>query len=165
MKSSSAFRIAFKTKSIAFTMSRHPATHVDGRAGSRSNQIAPGKIWGEDVTYTIQGLLHNRHAMALLVFLVAFLIFKSSPLHPINDSRYSMMLSQCLIDHRSFQLDHYAIPRLPAVAREDYVQNGDLYQLEQVGPHLYYFFPPGSSVLSVPFVLVANAFGISAVKV
>jgi len=144
--------------------SRYPAAHVDGRAGSCSNKIAPGRVWGERVTYTIQGLLHNRHAMALLVFLVAFLIFKSSPLHPINDSRYSMMLSQCLIDHRSFQLDHYAIPRLPAVVREDYVRNGDIYQLEQVGPHLYNVLPPGSSVLSVPFVLVANAFGISAVK-
>ena len=75
-----------------------------------------------------------------------------------------MMLSQCLINYRSFQLDHYAIPHLPPTLREDYVQNGDLYQLEQVGPHLYYFLPPGSSILSVPFVLVANAFGISAVK-
>ena len=75
-----------------------------------------------------------------------------------------MMLSQCLLDHRSFQLDQYAIPHLPALLRGDYVQNGDIYQIEQVGPHLYYFFPPGSSVLSVPFVLVANAFGVSAVK-
>lgn len=119
---------------------------------------------GESATYIRKSLLHNRHAMALFVFLVAFIIFKSSPLHPINDSKYSMMLSQCLIDHRSFQLDHYAISRLPPAAREDYVQNGDVYQLEQVGPHLYYFFPPGSSILSVPFVLVANAFGVSAVK-
>jgi hypothetical protein len=119
---------------------------------------------GESVTYVRRNLLHNRHAMALVVFLVAFCVFKASPLHPINDSRYSMMLSQCLIDYRSFQLDHYAIPRLPPVAREDYMQNGDLYQLEQRGSHLYYFFPPGSSILSVPFVLVAKAMGISAVN-
>ena len=112
----------------------------------------------------VRNLLRNRHVIALIIFLVAFLIFKSSRLHPINDSKYSMMLSQCLIDYHSFQLDHYAVPRLPALRRGDYVQNGDIYQLEQVGPHLYYFFPPGSSVLSVPFVLVANTFGMFAVK-
>jgi hypothetical protein len=137
------------------------------RDGWRHEEVSPKNEKIDTVSNTngkVQALLHSRHAIALLVFLVAFLIFKWSPLHPIHDSKYSMMLSQCLIDHRSFQLDHYAIPRLPAVPREDYVQNGDLYQLEQVGPHLYYFFPPGSSVLSVPFVLVANAFGISAVK-
>src|SRR5436190_5735025 len=112
----------------------------------------------------VPSLLRNHHVIALIIFLLAFLLFKSSPLHPINDSKYSMMLSQCLIQYRSFQLDHYAIPRLEALQRGDYVQNGDIYQIEQVGPHVYYFFPPGSSVLSAPFVLLANAFGISAVK-
>jgi hypothetical protein len=102
--------------------------------------------------------------IALIIFLLAFLVFKSSRMHPINDSKYSMMLSQCLIEHRSFQLDHYAIPRLPALQRGDYVQNGDIYQIEQVGSHLYYFFPPGSSILSTPFVLLANTFGTSTVK-
>jgi hypothetical protein len=112
----------------------------------------------------VRSLFRNRHVIALIIFLVAFLLFKSSRLHPINDSKYSMMLSQCLIDHRSFQLEHYAVPSLPALQRGDYVQNGDIYQIEQVGSHLYYFFPPGSSILSTPFVLLANAFGTSAVK-
>jgi hypothetical protein len=75
-----------------------------------------------------------------------------------------MLLSQSLIEHRSFQLDHYAIPRLEGLQRGDYVQNGDIYQIEQVGPHLYYFFPPGSSILSTPFVLLAKAFGLSTVR-
>lgn len=75
-----------------------------------------------------------------------------------------MLLSQSLIQHRSFRLNNYAIPRLEPVVREDYVQNGEIYQIEQVGPHIYYFFPPGSSVLSTPFVLVANALGVSAVN-
>jgi hypothetical protein len=112
----------------------------------------------------VHSLLRNRHLIAIIIFLLAFLIFKSSRMHPINDSKYSMMLSQCLIEHRSFQLDHYAIPRLPPVVRGDYVQNGDIYQIEQVGPHLYYFFPPGSSILSTPFVLLAKAFGTTTVK-
>lgn len=107
-------------------------------------------------------VLTNTNLAALLLFLCAFLIFRTSPIHPINDSKYSMLLSQSLIDHRSFRLDHYAIPRLTPILREDYVQNGELYQIEQHDDHLYYFFPPGSSVLSIPFVLIANAFGVSA---
>lgn len=113
---------------------------------------------------TTRFFFNSNHAAALLIFICAFSIFRFSPIHPINDSKYSMMLSQALIEHRSFRLDNYAIPRLNPVVREDYVQNGDIYQIEQIGPHLYYFFPPGSSVLSVPFVLVANAFGVSAVN-
>jgi len=109
-------------------------------------------------------LLRKTHLIALLIFILAFLVFKSSRIHPINDSKYSMMLTQCLIDHRSFKLDHYAIPRLQPVVRGDYIQNGELYQIEQIGPHLYYFFPPGSSVLSLPFVGIGNLFGLSAVK-
>lgn len=109
-------------------------------------------------------LPRNTHVIALLVFVLAFLIFKSSRMHPINDSKYSMMLTQSLIDHRSFKLDHYAIPRLQPLVRGDYIQNGDIYQIEQIGPHLYYFFPPGSSVLSLPFVGIGNMFGLSAVK-
>jgi len=99
-----------------------------------------------------------------MIFVVALAIFRLSPLHPINDSKYTMMLSQCLLEHRSFQLDHYAIPRLPPIKGEDYIHNGDIYQIEQVGPHLYYVLPPGTSVLSLPFVSVANALGVSAVN-
>lgn len=108
--------------------------------------------------------LRNTYLIALLIFLLAFLVFKSSRMHPINDSKYSMMLTQCLIEHGSFKLDNYAVPRLQPVVRGDYVQNGDIYQIEQIGPHLYYFFPPGSSVLSIPFVGLGKLFGLSVVK-
>ena len=109
-------------------------------------------------------LLRDTRILAILIFVLAFLLFKSSPQHPIGDSKYSMMLSQCLIEHHSFQLDHYNVPRLPAVVRHDYVMNGDIYQIEQVGPHLYYFFPPGTSILSAPFIWMFKAAGISAVN-
>ncbi|MDQ3474311.1 MAG: hypothetical protein M3447_11295, partial [Acidobacteriota bacterium] len=70
--------------------------------------------------------------------------------HQVTDSSYSMMLTQSLLDHRSFTLDHY---KTPAV-----------YQLETINGHTYYRFPPGSPVLSLPFVWVLNRFGISAVN-
>ena len=36
------------------------------------------------------------------------------------------------------------------------------YQLELVNGRLYYHLPPGTSILSIPFVAVMNAFGVSA---
>jgi hypothetical protein len=74
-----------------------------------------------------------------------------------------MLLGECLLKHRSFALDHYNIPRLdPNVSTRDlYVMNGNIWQLELAGDHIYYYFPPGSSVLSVPYVAAANAFRIS----
>jgi len=104
----------------------------------------------------------TRLACCLVVALGTFLVFLFSPVRQVNDSKFSMLVSQDLIQHRSFALDHYSIPRLAPVYREEYVQNGELYQLEQVNNHIFYFFPPGSSVLSVPFVALMNACGISA---
>ena len=73
-----------------------------------------------------------------------------------------MLLSQSLIHHHSFTLDAYQIPRLPPTQQLFHVSNGNVYQLELVGNHIYYFWPPGSSVLSVPFVALMNMLGISA---
>jgi hypothetical protein len=98
----------------------------------------------------------------VVIALLALLIFRLSPIHPINDSKYSMLVSQSLIEHGSFALDAYALPRLAPTQREDYVQNGNIYQLELARGRLYYFFPPGSSVLSVPFVALMKLLGISA---
>src|SRR6266498_5071475 len=99
---------------------------------------------------------------ALAIFVGLFLIFWFSPIRQLTDSNYSMLLSESLLHHRSFALDHYAIPRLTPTWHDNTFKNGEMYQLELVGPHLYYYFPPGSSVLSLPHVAVMNVTGISA---
>src|SRR5207245_624029 len=58
----------------------------------------------------------------------------------------------------------YNIPRLAPRYHDNTFKNGEIYQLEIVGPHLYYYFPPGSSLLSLPYVALMNAFGVSAAK-
>ncbi len=103
-------------------------------------------------------------AIGSLILLVTFLIFWFSPVHQVTDSNYSLLLSQSLFEKRSFALDSYAIPHHPPFAQDYAFKNGDIYQLEWVNGHLYYFFPPGSSVLSVPFVAAMKAFGVSAVS-
>jgi hypothetical protein len=73
-----------------------------------------------------------------------------------------MLVSQSLLEHGSFALDHYAIPRLNPSQQKGYVSNGSIYQIELIDGHLYYFFPPGSSVLSVPYVALMKVVGLSA---
>src|SRR5213080_4733847 len=102
------------------------------------------------------------YLLALSIFALALLVFWFSPVHQITDSNYSMLLSEGLIKHHSFALDNYKIPRFSPRYHDNTYKNGDMYQLELVGPHLYYYFPPGSSVLSLPFVAIMNASGISA---
>ena len=72
-----------------------------------------------------------------------------------------MLLSQNLLEHGSFKLDQYLTPRPQPLAHDYYVEVGT-YQLELVNNHVYYFFPPGSSVLSLPYVALLRSFGINA---
>jgi hypothetical protein len=102
----------------------------------------------------------------VLIFLGALFVFWISPVSQLSDSHYSLLVSESLLKHRSFALDHYALPRLEPQAgiRDDYVANGGIWQLELVKNHLYYYFPPGSSILSLPYVALANLFGYSVVN-
>ncbi|HEY0386554.1 MAG TPA: hypothetical protein VGC64_11105, partial [Pyrinomonadaceae bacterium] len=50
--------------------------------------------------------------VAVIIFCFALLIFAVSQVRQVTDSNYSMLLSQSLIEHGSFQLDSYALPRL-----------------------------------------------------
>lgn len=97
-----------------------------------------------------------------LIFAAALSIFLLSPVHQVTDSAYSMLLSESLLHHRSFALDHYNIPRGEPKWFRYYFRNGDIYQLEWVNGHLYHNFPVGTSILSIPFVAVMNALGVSA---
>jgi len=99
---------------------------------------------------------------ALIIFCFTCGVFLISRIHQFADSNYSMLLSESLLHHRSFDLDDYVIPRLEPTQQTGYVSNGSTYQLELVNGHVYYFFPPGSSILSVPYVAAVNVLGISA---
>lgn len=100
--------------------------------------------------------------IAGLIFVVTLVVFLESPVRQVTDSSYSMLLSQSLLDYHTFALDHYALPRLEPKDRRYYTSDGDIYHIELANNRFFYHFPPGSSVLSVPFVAVLNVFGLSA---
>jgi len=100
--------------------------------------------------------------VASLIFCLTLLIFVSSHVHQLTDSNYSMLVSESLVKHGSFTLDHYALPRYEPIWWGYYFKDGPLYQLEIVDGHLYHHLPPGTAVLSTPYVAMLNSLGISA---
>jgi hypothetical protein len=101
-------------------------------------------------------------AAALIIFAATLSVFLFSRIHQVADSHYSMLLSQSLVSRGRFALDAYALPRHEPVWHGYYFKNGPIYQLEVAGGRLYYHLPPGSSVLSAPFVAAFNLVGVSA---
>lgn len=95
------------------------------------------------------------------IFFTTLTIFWFSAVHQVSDSNYSMFVSDCLLRNQTFRLDSCGVPVLDPRPRDNYFTNGINYQLEVVGNHVYYFFPIGTSILSVPYVAAARVFGIS----
>jgi hypothetical protein len=103
--------------------------------------------------------------VAAVVFVTTFALFLASPVRSVGDSFYSLLLSEQLLTRGSFALDEYF--KVPLDPRRYPGINGTRgpypYQIETVGGHQYYYFPPGSSLLSVPFVAVLRAIGVSTI--
>jgi hypothetical protein len=97
------------------------------------------------------------------LFLVFLAILILSPVRQVSDASYSLLVSECLLRHGTFALDAYVRPPLdPAVHPTS--ADGELpYHLVEAKGHVYYRYPPGTPILSVPFVALSHLFGMSAV--
>jgi len=107
------------------------------------------------------GWLRSGLTLPAFIFCLTLVLFLTARVHQVSDSNYSMLVSESLMKHRSFTLDQYAIPRYEPTWT-GYFRDGPIYQLELVNGHLYYYLPPGTSILSIPYVAVLNVFGLSA---
>lgn len=95
-------------------------------------------------------------ALALAVLLAW--IFLVSPQRRFLDSKFALLTSQALIEHGSFDLSPY----LPWLAPREGVkaERGLLpYQLRHSQGRLIYLYPPGTPLLSLPFVAGLRAAG------
>ncbi len=96
----------------------------------------------------------DRHLDVLvgaLVLFLSFSVYRRAPVQQAWDSRYTMLLAENILRHGDVSLDRYDLP------------DPD-YHLQNIGGHRYYYFPPGSSALSIPFVAVMRLRGMSAVR-
>jgi hypothetical protein len=112
----------------------------------------------------VQQLLSSQTLFVLLIFLITWTIFSLSKVHQLTDSSYSMVASQSVLEYGTFSLNHYAFPREQPRNRGYYISDGLVYQLELTNGNLLYHLPPGSSILSIPYVGVMRLFGISSTK-
>ena len=96
----------------------------------------------------------------LLVFVTTLVVLRASPVHQLADAKFALLTSEQLLEHGSFALDPRLFREIPPAkpGTPGRIEN-PFYQLEQVGDRLYYFFPPGTSVLSLPWVALMHARG------
>ena len=101
--------------------------------------------------------------LQILVFIFSLAMFLGAPVVQVSDSRYTALLSECMLHHRSAYLDEYynvPVPWLTGDASDP--SEAFEYQLVKAGGHVTYFFGHGSSMLSIPLVAIMNAAGVSA---
>ena len=95
------------------------------------------------------------------IFFFLLVVFLISPVAQVTDSSFSLLVSQCLYETRSFDLGSYRLPLPEGQPKE----LRSLYplprQLVKVHGRVRYAYPLGSSLLSVPFVALLSPFGLA----
>jgi hypothetical protein len=108
---------------------------------------------------------HKRDLLiGLLIFEVGFAVFLCSPVRQFSDSKYAFVVSESLLKHGTFAIDQFGVPRFEPRYNGRYMENGRINELEWVGNRLYYYLPPGTSVLSLPYVALMDVFGLSVIN-
>ncbi len=104
----------------------------------------------------------DRSAIATILLFSVFAIFATIGLHGMTDAKYSMLVSENLMQHHSLAMDARSMPQLPPFSRPGYGKSGYPYQIEVKNGKVLYWYPVGTSLLSLPFVAFMNMAGVSA---
>ncbi len=95
----------------------------------------------------------------LILGFALFCVFRVSQRGQLYDSRYALLASSQLINQQTLQLDEFVDPlRKPTKKSKGKLKPP--YQLKKSNGHRYYFYPPGTTLLSVPYVYAAQLVGI-----
>ena len=103
----------------------------------------------------------------LLIFFVCFVVFFISPVTVLSDSKFALLTAESLLKDHTPSLSRFEIPGLDPralPARRSLPRPEKFYQLVHHGGRVLYAYPHGSSFLSLPFVAVLDAFGVSPVR-
>jgi hypothetical protein len=95
------------------------------------------------------------------IFILVLLVFLKSPVHQVSDSRYTLVISDSLIRHGSFDLARYFQLPLDPEKFPGLVANGYPGNMQLRDGRVYYGASVGTPVLSVPFVIVLHNLGVS----
>lgn len=95
------------------------------------------------------------------LFLLSAWLFFTAPMHLVEDSRYSLLVSRAVLDHGTVDLSVYHLPRYRPAPQFGIKPNGYPYQLYPKGSRLYLYYPLGTPLLSIPAVWVAGYLSVS----
>ena len=105
--------------------------------------------------------LHYQDTLFIaLFFILSLTVFLASPVTQLEDSNYSMLLSESLLVNHVWSLNRYSIPQSKPFAQFGQRPRGAPSQIRTLHGSLYYNYPWGSSVLSIPFVALMNIWGV-----
>jgi hypothetical protein len=104
---------------------------------------------------------HGDKLASAAIFLLALLVFLQSPVHQVADSRYSLVLTDSLMRHGTFDLARYFQPPFDPQEFPHLGVNGYPLNLQARDGRVYYEFPIGTPILSAPFVILLHHLGVS----
>lgn len=102
--------------------------------------------------------------ITLVLFVCSMLIYYTAPMHLVEDSRFSLLVSRAILDHGTVDLNVYDVPRHAPNPQFGIMPNGYPYHLYPDGDRLYLYYPLGTPLLSLPAVWVAGHMGVSPVR-
>jgi hypothetical protein len=98
--------------------------------------------------------------VAAAIFCACLALFIHSPVSYVGDSKYTLLLTQTLLSKHSFMLDDYAGPPGNLAPSDEHPLSQRPYQVETSRDgHVYYYLPPGGSVLAAPFLFIGDLLG------
>jgi len=100
--------------------------------------------------------MKHRLILILISFFVFGLVLSAANSFAGSDPKFTLLVSQSLVDNRTIRLDAYRDDLLLREPVQTHINTGNLF--EQDG-HLYNFFPTGPSILTLPIVAVMRQTG------
>jgi hypothetical protein len=99
------------------------------------------------------------------LFLLSCIVFFISPVNRAeSDPMYSIAVSESILKNHTPALNQVSIPGLDIATLSSRDYYGGNYRLSRINGKVLYSYPHGSSILSLPFVALMNAAGISAIR-
>lgn len=106
----------------------------------------------------------RRHAdrlAAAAIFTLMLLVFLTSQVHQIAESRYALVLTDSLVRRATFDLAPYFRPPFAPRVYPYLGENGYPVNLQTWDGSVYYGYPVGTSILSAPLAIVLQLLGVS----
>lgn len=92
----------------------------------------------------------NRLIAAILLLMAFLAVSFSTNRNTDSDPRSTLLVSEALLKHGTIKLDHYGAEVMAHYGETVHEKNG----------HYYSYFPIGTALASLPFVAIANGWGL-----